>query len=98
MESYHTVSSASRAGKSVRPSIVDDVFLYHSPDPHTAIPDWLVLYQGITKEARHLALTLIVMSKGALPPTKGEIADALGVDVRSVYRWLNELNAAGIMH
>jgi hypothetical protein len=74
----------------------DDVFIYHSRDPHTAIPDWLAFYRGVSPEARALAHAIIVMSKGALPPTKPEIAEALGVDVRSVYRWLNELNAAGV--
>jgi predicted transcriptional regulator len=76
----------------------DDVFLYHSRDSHTAIPDWLAFYRGVSAEARTLAHAIIVMSKGAMPPTKPEIAEALGVDVRSVYRWLNELAQSGIMH
>lgn len=75
-----------------------DVFLYRSRDPHTAIPDWLAFCRTISSEARSLAHAIIVMSQGPLPPTKPEIAERLGVDVRTVYRRLNELNAAGVMH
>lgn len=80
-----------------QPTTRDDVYIYRSRDPHTAIPDWLAFYRPISSEARALAHAIIVMSKGPMPPTKPEIAEKLGVDVRSVYRWLNELNAAGIM-
>jgi DNA-binding transcriptional ArsR family regulator len=74
-----------------------DVFIYQSRDPHTAIPDWLPFRSDITAEARTLALAILVLSKGPLPPAIPEIAERMGVDERTVYRWLNELRSRGAL-
>jgi len=75
----------------------DDVFIYQSRDPHTAIPDWLAFRNDITAEARGLALAILVLSKGPLPPAIPEIAEQMNVDERTIYRWLNELRGRGVL-
>ena len=75
----------------------EDVYIYQSADPHTAIPDWLALCTAVSPEARSMACTILVLSKAALPPTRAEIAEALGVDLRTAQRWLAELRSAGIL-
>jgi len=79
------------------PTTTSDVFVYQSRDPHTAIPDWLPFRSDITAEARTLALAILVLSKGPLPPAIPEIAERMGVDERTVYRWLNELRGQGVL-
>lgn len=74
-----------------------DVFIYQSRDPHTAIPDWIPFRSDITAEARTLALAILVLSKGPLPPAIPEIAERMSVDERTVYRWLNELRGRGVL-
>jgi hypothetical protein len=44
-----------------------------------------------------MAHAILVLSKGVLPPTRAEIAEALSVDERTVQRWLAELRSAGIL-
>ena len=75
----------------------DDVYLYQSSDPHTAIPDWLAFCGLVSAEARNMAHAILVLSRGAIPPTRAEIAESLGVDLRTVQRWLAELRSAGIL-
>jgi DNA-binding transcriptional ArsR family regulator len=79
------------------PTTTSDVFVYQSRDPHTAIPDWIPFRSDITAEARILALAILVLSKGLLPPAIPEIAERMGVDERTVYRWLNELRSQGVL-
>lgn len=74
-----------------------DVFITRFANPHTAIPDWLIIGSKIRLELRHMAAVIIIMSKGGVPPTKDEIAEVLGVTPRTVQRWLAELGTAGVM-
>jgi len=74
-----------------------DVYLYRSSDPHTAIPDWLPRCSLVSPEARFMAVTILVLSKAPMPPTRAEIAESMGVDIRTVQRWLGELRSAGLL-
>lgn len=76
---------------------MQDVFLYRTSDPHTAIPDWLAFCRTVSAEARNMAHAILVLSRGPLPPTRAEIAERLGVEVRTIQRWLFELRTAGIL-
>lgn len=44
-----------------------------------------------------MAHAILVMSRGPLPPTREEIATALGVEIRTIQRWLAELREANIL-
>jgi len=79
------------------PTTTGDVFIYRSRDPHTAIPDWLAFCRTVSADARNMAHAILILSRGPLPPTRAEIAEALGVDVRTIQRWLLELRTAGIL-
>src|SRR4051812_8759275 len=72
-------------------------YYYQSNDPHTAIPDWVPFARGIGPEARNLITATLVLQKRGHPPTRLELAQALGVDRRSIYRWLEEIASAGAM-
>jgi DNA-binding transcriptional ArsR family regulator len=74
-----------------------DVHSYRSNDPHTAIPDWLPFATTLTAEARNLIMASLVLEKRQGPPTRRQLARALGVDERSIYRWLREIGAAGAL-
>jgi hypothetical protein len=74
-----------------------DVFIYHSHDPHTAIPDWVPFCHQLGPEARNLITATLVLQKRGHPPTRLELAQALRVDRRSIYRWLEEIASAGAM-
>ncbi len=70
-------------------------FYYASDDPHTAIPDWAPLCTQLSFEARLLIITTLVLQRAKQPPTRRQLAYALRVDERSIYRWLEEIAAAG---
>ncbi len=74
-----------------------DVHSYSSSDPHTAIPDWLPFVAGIGPEARNLIAASLVLEKRHGAPTRRQLAQALGVDERSIYRWLREIAKAGAL-
>lgn len=74
-----------------------DVFITRFANPHTALPDWLILTNKIKPEVQHMATVIIVLSKRGMPPTKEEIADVLGVTPRTIQRWLAELRDAGML-
>lgn len=73
----------------------DDVFI--APTDHTAIPDWLALRRDIPMEARDLAHVILVLAKGTLLPTRDELAQAIGVDVRTIERRLSAMRECGIL-
>jgi len=75
----------------------NDVFISRYANPHTAIPDWLVCTSKIRLEVRHMAAVIMILQKRAVPPTKDEIADVLGVETRTISRWLRELREAGCL-
>lgn len=79
------------------PTAQSDVFVMRFSNPHTAIPDWLMLTSTIRLEARHMAAVIMILSKRGVPPSKDEIGDVIGVGARTVQRWLAELAAAGVM-
>jgi len=72
-------------------------YYYTSHDPHTAIPDWAPLCTQLSVEARLLIIATTVLQKARQPPTRRQLAHALRVDERSIYRWLEEIAAAGAL-
>src|SRR5205823_4735262 len=54
-----------------------DVFTTRFKDGWTATPDWLVLRLDIKPQARLFALTVLICSKGTLPPTREDLAAKL---------------------
>jgi DNA-binding transcriptional ArsR family regulator len=72
-------------------------YYYASHDPHTAIPDWVPFCVQIGTEARNLITATLILQKRGHPPTRRELAEALSVDERSIYRWLEEITNAGAM-
>jgi hypothetical protein len=72
-------------------------YYYQSNDPHTAIPDWVPFCTQLGTEARNLITATLVLQKRGHPPTRRELAEALSVDERSIYRWLGEIASAGAM-
>jgi hypothetical protein len=74
-----------------------EVIRHRSDDPHTAVPDWVPFIRGIGPEARNVIVATLVLQKSGEPPTRRQLAHALGVDERSVYRWMREIAAAGAM-
>jgi DNA-binding transcriptional ArsR family regulator len=73
------------------------VFITRFANPHTALPDWLILTNKIKPEVQHMATVIIVLSKRGMPPSKDEIAESLGVTPRTIQRWLAELRDAGML-
>jgi DNA-binding transcriptional ArsR family regulator len=90
-------TTATRAELKHSPATTSDIFTTRFTNPHTAIPDWLILDPSIRQEARHMAMVIIVLSKRPMPPTKEEIAEQLGVNPRTISRWLAELRAAQVV-
>lgn len=77
--------------------IASDMFVMRFLNPHTAIPDWLILSHDIRQEVRHMAAVIMVLNKRPMPPTQDDIAEALEVERRTVQRWLAECRDAGIL-
>jgi hypothetical protein len=75
----------------------NDHYYYQSNDPHTAVPDWVPFAHQLGPEARNLITATLVLQKRGKPPTRRELAEALCVDERSIYRWLGEIASAGAM-
>lgn len=63
-------------------------------DPHTAIPDWLT-FADISSAAYRTAAAMLASKP--LPPTQDDLAARLGVDVRSIKRWQDELRTARLL-
>lgn len=72
-------------------------YYYASNDPHTAVPDWVPFANQLGPEARNLITATLILQKRGKPPTRRELAEALCVDERSIYRWLGEIASAGAM-
>jgi len=72
-------------------------YYYASQDPHTAMPDWVPFAAQLGPEARNLIMATLVLQKRGGAPTRRQLATALSVDERSIYRWLAEIQAAGAM-
>lgn len=62
-------------------------------NPHTAVPNWLT-YAHISDSAYRLAVALLTER---VPPTRETLAELLRCDVRSIGRWITELEAAHIL-
>jgi hypothetical protein len=90
-------SSYYRRELPAHPESESDLFVMRFANPHTAIPDWLVVNSHIRLELRHMAAVIIILQKRPLPPDKEQIAEILGVGTRTVQRWLAELRAAGVL-
>ena len=74
-----------------------DRYYVQSHDPHTSIPDWVPFCRAISPEARNLIAATLVLQRQRDQPTRGDLAHALGVDERTIYRWLSEIQSAGAM-
>lgn len=68
---------------------------YYAASDHTAAPDWLVLASNLSAESRLVVLAVLVLQKAGCNPTRLQLAELLGVDQRTIYRWLAELDDAG---
>ncbi len=75
--------------------MMNDVFITESR--HTAVPDWIALRQDIPWQARNLAHVILIKSRGPLLPTRDDLAEAMGVEVRTIDRWLADLRSFGML-
>src|SRR5207253_2956597 len=85
------------SGNTVASSPDSEQYYYQSCDPHSAIPDWVPFAHQLGAEARNLITATLILHNRGKPPTRRELAQALSVDERSVYRWLTEIASAGAM-
>ena len=75
----------------------DDIYIYRTQEPHTAIPNWILTSTNLSLGARLLACVMIAHQARPIHPTVTELSETLNVDRRSVWRWLDEMKAAGIL-
>lgn len=63
----------------------------------TQYPDWLMLCNELTHSARILAGAILIHQKNGRQPKQVQLAADLGVDIRSISRWIAELKQAKIL-